>query len=194
MVTTAPHPAGTGAAGPVIPVAWIGRTSTTDMQDPVVSLSRQLRKSRERLPAGFAVIRHYWDVESGATDLDQRSRTGAWERYAAAGIPRDGGMADLRAAVQAGDAPFAAVICENIERAGRDTFDALRLEKELRAAGILILATDEPIDAQAPEAATILMRRMKQGMAEYFRYNIRAQAWEGLRQYVISGQIGRAHV
>jgi hypothetical protein len=41
----------------------------------------------------------------------------------------------------------------------------------LHAAGILIFATDEPIDAHAPEAAGILVRRMKQGIAEYFRYN-----------------------
>ena len=42
------------------------------------------------------------------------------------------------------------MICENIERAGRDMHDALRLEKELHAAGIVIFATDEPIDAHAP--------------------------------------------
>ena len=96
-------------------------------------------------------------------------------------------MADLRAAVKTGGAPFAGVICENIERAGRDMHDALRLEKELHAAGIVIFATDEPIDAHAPEATTILVRRMKQGMAEYFRYNVKAQLWEGLRQYTIGG-------
>ena len=96
-------------------------------------------------------------------------------------------MAELRAAVKSGNAPFAGVICENIERAGRDMHDALRLEKELHAAGIVIFATDEPIDAHAPEASTILVRRMKQGMAEYFRYNVKAQLWEGLRQYTIGG-------
>jgi hypothetical protein len=96
-------------------------------------------------------------------------------------------MAELRAAVKAGNAPFAGVICENIERAGRDMHDALRLEKELHAAGIVIFATDEPIDTAAPEASTILVRRMKQGMAEYFRYNVKAQLWEGLRQYTIGG-------
>jgi DNA invertase Pin-like site-specific DNA recombinase len=57
------------------------------------------------------------------------------------------------------------VICENIERAGRDMHDALRLEKELHAAGIVIFATDEPIDARAPKASTILVRRKKQGIA-----------------------------
>ena len=96
-------------------------------------------------------------------------------------------MADLRAEIKSGGAAFAGVICENIERACRDTYDALKLEKELHAAGLMIFATDEPIDAAAPEASTILVRRMKQGMAEYFRYNLKAQMWEGLKQYAISG-------
>jgi DNA invertase Pin-like site-specific DNA recombinase len=184
MGTTAPHPA---TAAVTVPVAFIGRTSTTTMQDPVESLSKQLRISRDRLPEGFVITRYYWDVESGGTDLDRRSRSDVWQQFTAAGIPRDGGMADLRAAVKSGNAPFATVICENIERSGRDTYDALRLEKELHAAGIFIIATDEPIDAHAPEAAVILVRRVKQGMAEYFRLNIKTQLWEGLRQYAISG-------
>jgi site-specific DNA recombinase len=82
---------------------------------------------------------------------------------------------------------FAAVICENVERSGRDMFDALRLERELRKAGIQVFATDEPIDTQAPEASTILVCRVKQGMAEYFRYNVKAPLWEGLKRYVAAG-------
>ena len=74
------------------------------MQDPVESLSKQLRLSRERLPEGFVITRYYWDVESGGTDLDQRSQTGTWQQFAAAGIPRDGGMAELRAEIEAGNA------------------------------------------------------------------------------------------
>ena len=96
-------------------------------------------------------------------------------------------MAQLRAAISGGQPPFAAVICENIERSGRDMFDALRLERELRRADIPLFATDEPIDAQAPDAAIMLVRRMKQGIAEYFRYNLKAQMWEGLKQYAIAG-------
>jgi site-specific DNA recombinase len=168
-------------------MAFIGRTSTATTQDPVQSLTRQVRRAEERLPEGFYIARYYWDVESGGTDLDLRSQSAAWQQYAGAGVPRDGGMAELRAAIASGQAPFAAVICENIERSGRDMYDALRLERELRRAGLPVFATDEPIDAQAPEAATILVRRVKQGMAEFYRYNLKAQMWEGLRQYVIAG-------
>ncbi len=183
MGTTAQTAAVTGT----VPMAFVGRTSTTTTQDPVQSLTRQVRRAEERLPEGFYIARYYWDVESGGTDLDLRSQGAAWRQFAAAGIPRDGGMADLRAAIASGDVPFAAVICENIERSGRDMYDALRLERELRAAGLPVFATDEPMDAQAPEAATILVRRMKQGMAEFFRYNLKAQMWEGLKQYTIAG-------
>ena len=172
--------------GPVA-VAFLGRTSTATAQDPVESLAKQLRLARERLPEGFCITRYYWDVESGGIDLDARSRTGIWQQFAAAGIPRDGGMADLRAAIAEGNPPFTAAICENIERAGRDMYDALRLEKELGTAGIPIFATDEPIDADASHGSTLLVRRTKQGVAEYFRYNLKTQMWEGLRQYVIGG-------
>jgi site-specific DNA recombinase len=182
---------GTTTAQPVViatvAMAFVGRTSTSTMQDPVQSLHKQMRRAEERLPEGFYIARWYWDIESGGTDRDERSRTDVWEKFAAAGIPRDGGMAQLRAAIGSGSPPFAAVICENIERSGRDMYDALRLERELRKAGLPVFATDEPIDVQAPEASTILVRRMKQGMAEYFRYNIKAQLWEGLKQYAIAG-------
>ena len=46
---------------------------------------------------------------------------------------------------------------------------------------------DEPIDVQGAEGSTILVRRMKQGVAEYFKYQLKAQMWEGLKQYVIGG-------
>jgi site-specific DNA recombinase len=179
-------PAWAAGAGPVA-LAFVGRTSTSTVQNPVESLNRQVRRAHERLPEGFYIARYYWDVESGGTDLDARSRFDVWQQFADAGIPRDGGMADLRAAAAADNPPFSAVICENIERSGRDTFDALKLEKELRARGMVVFATDEPIDVQAAEGSTILVRRMKQGVAEYFRYQLKAQMWEGLRQYVIGG-------
>ena len=194
MGTTAPQSRSWGTpawntatdAGPVA-LAFVGRTSTSTVQNPVESLNRQVRRAHERLPEGFYIARYYWDVESGGTDLDARSRFDVWQQFADAGIPRDGGMAELRAAVASDKPPFSAVICENIERSGRDTFDALKLEKELRARGMVVFATDEPIDVQAAEGSTILVRRMKQGVAEYFRYQLKAQMWEGLRQYVIGG-------
>jgi hypothetical protein len=72
--------------GPV-PVTLVGRTSTATMQDPVESISRQIRIAAGRLPEGFYIARYYWDMESGGIDLDLRSRTGAAQQYTAVGIP-----------------------------------------------------------------------------------------------------------
>jgi hypothetical protein len=52
--------------------------------------------------------------------------------------------ADLLTEATAPPPRFAAVVCEDIERSGRDMFNALRLEKELSRQGIPLFATDEP--------------------------------------------------
>ncbi|HEV3379986.1 MAG TPA: recombinase family protein [Trebonia sp.] len=165
---------------------FLGRTSTSTMQDPVESLLRQYRQAGERLPEGLYISRCYWDIESGGTELDARSQTSTWRKFTDAGIPRDGGMAEFRAAIAAGQRP-AAVICESTSRVSRDMLDSLTLERELKKAGVMILATSEPIDLQAPQSSTILMRRMHMAEAEYFRYNLKTSMWEGLRQYAIGG-------
>ena len=41
--------------------------------------------------------------------------------------------------------------------------------------------------AQAPQASTMLVRRMRMAESEYFRYNLKTNMWEGLKQYAISG-------
>src|SRR5690348_12398119 len=133
ILTTDPAP----AVMPV-PVAFLGRTSTLVMQDPVQSLNRQLREVQAKLPAGWFIAAHYWDIESGGMDLDARGY-GTAHQGLDVGIPRDGGMADLLAEAGGPEPRFAAVMCEDIERSGRDTFDALRLEKHLGGAGIPLL-------------------------------------------------------
>ncbi len=65
------------------------------MQDPRASLRRQLRSSRQWLPPGWFIAAYYWDVESGGLDLEARSQGDAYRAFTDAGIPRDGGMADL---------------------------------------------------------------------------------------------------
>jgi len=69
--------------------------------------------------------------------------------------------------------PAALAHCEDIERSARDTFNALRLEKELTGEGIPLFATDEPADIAGTSATTVLVRRVKQGVAEWFRLQIR---------------------
>jgi site-specific DNA recombinase len=130
---------------------------------------------------------YYWDVESGGIDLEDRSRGEDWRPFAAAGVPRDGGMAELLAEASAPAPRFAAVICEDIERSGRDTFNALKLEKQLGACGIPLFATDEPASIAGANATTVLIRRVKQGVAEWFRLQIKEKAWKGLQEHSLAG-------
>lgn len=64
-------------APPIMPVAWLGRTSTEDSQDPTISLPRQLRNSRDALPDGYIIVAHFYDVESGRKNLDERGSSRA---------------------------------------------------------------------------------------------------------------------
>ena len=183
------HGAGAGLAGPgePVPVAFVGRTSTLELQDPVASLRRQVRSSQAALPAGWFIAAWYWDVESGGLDLEARSQGEAYQKFAAAGIPRDGGMADLLAEAASPMPRFAAVICEDIERSGRDTFNALKLEKKLSRQGIPVFATDEPIVIDGVNATTVLVRRVKQGVAEWFRLQLKEKTWKGLVEHALDG-------
>jgi site-specific DNA recombinase len=107
-----------------VPVAILARTSTLYLQDPLASLQRQYRSCEEWPPPGWYVAAFYWDVESGAIDIEDRSRTASHEQFTAAGLPRDGGMAELLEEEAAAPEPRrAAVVCEDIERSGRDTFN-----------------------------------------------------------------------
>ena len=179
--------AGTGTPAEPVPVAVLARTSTLALQDPVASLNRQLRSCQAWLPAGWYIAGYYWDVESGGIDLEQRSQGHAWQAFAAAGIPRDGGMADLLTEAKAPVPRFAAVICEDIERSARDTFNALKLEKELSREGIPLFATDEPASIEGINATTVLVRRVKQGVAEWFRLQLKEKAWKGLQEHSLAG-------
>ena len=186
LVASAASPREAGPAEPV-PVAFLGRISTLEMQDPKASLSRQIRAARAWLPPGWFIAAWYWDVESGGLDLEQRSRGQAWRALAGAGLPRDGGMADLLTEAASPAPKFTAVICEDIERSGRDTFNALKLEKKLSRSGIPLFATDEPAVIEGANATTVLVRRMKQGVAEWFRIQLKEKTWKGLVEHALDG-------
>jgi DNA invertase Pin-like site-specific DNA recombinase len=170
-----------------VPVAFTGRTSTLVLQDPAASLRRQVRECQAKLPPGWYIAAYYWDIESGGLAIDQRGHGTAHEQFTGIGIPRDGGLADLLTEAASPMPRFAAVICEDIERSGRDTYYALQLEKQLTLAGIPLFATDEPIDVAGANATTVLVRRVKQGVAEWFRLQIKEKAWKGLREHSLAG-------
>jgi hypothetical protein len=79
-----------------VTVAWMGRTSTDDAQDPTLSLPRQLENSRGALPPGFVIVAKFYDVESGRNSVERRGTGNAHQQFDIP-LPRDRGIALLAA-------------------------------------------------------------------------------------------------
>ncbi len=172
-------------------VAWLGRVSTDDLQDPTLSLPRQLRKSKEALPAEAVVVAHFYDIESGRKDLEERGHSTAHEKFDIP-IPRDGGIQQLLDESRQTDRRFDAVICESIERVARRTYYGTKIEHDLEREGVALFAADEPIALNGKKAAGILMRRVKQSVAEWYVLEILEKSWDGLAEHIRQGwNIGR---
>src|SRR6266702_1947109 len=114
------------------------------MQDPTLSLPRQLDNSRKALPGGALIVAHFYDIESGRKNLEDRGLGTAHEQFQIP-IPPDGGIQDLLLEVQSPNRRFDVVICESIDRVARRTFYGTKIEHELEQAGVALLAADEPM-------------------------------------------------
>ncbi|WP_067818857.1 recombinase family protein [Actinomadura kijaniata] len=182
------------ATGIAMPVAWLGRTSTDDQQDPTLSLPRQLHNARDALPAQCTIVAHFYDVESGRMDLDARGRGKAHEAFDIS-IARDGGIQDLLAEAKRPDRRFVAVICESVERVARRTYFGTKIEYELEQAGVLLLAAHEPMpDFDRPRtgrarkcATPTLARRVKQAVAEWYVLNMLELSWDAFCEHTEQG-------
>ena len=178
-----------------MPVAWLGRTSTEDSQDPTISLPRQLRNSRDALPDGFIIVAHFYDVESGRKNLDERGSSRAHEQFDIP-VPRDGGIQDLLTEATRPDRRFVAVIAESIERVARRTYFGTKIEHELEQCGVALLAADEPLapGATSPRggwsrkrATPVLTRRVKQAIAEWYVLQMLELSWDGFCAHTEQG-------
>jgi site-specific DNA recombinase len=142
------QPAAAESAPVMVPVAFAGRVSDKDNQDPTLSIPRQLANCRAALPDSFVIVAHFYDVESGRMDIDLRGHGTAHEEFDIA-IPRDGGVADLLAEARRPDRRFVAVVCESVDRLARITYFGTKIEYELEQAGVALLAADEGITPEA---------------------------------------------
>ena len=174
----------------VVRLAFAGRTSTYDQQDPTLSLPRQLRSCQRVLPEDAVIVAHFYDVESGRMDLADRGRGHAHELFQIP-IPRDGGIQDLLEEAQRPDRRFDAVICESIDRISRRTYIATEIEHRLEQLGIKLLASDEPIhlntEGKQKTATQVLTRRMKQGVAEWYVTEMLEKSWDGFEVHAERG-------
>ena len=145
---------------------------------PVRVDARQITSAREWLPAGFYIAGYYWDIESGGLDLEERGHAGNYEPFVAKGIPRDGGLADLLTEARS-PAPGSPPWCAKTSSAAAGTPTTPSNWNANSAQGILLFATDEPLDMDGTDPATILLRRTKQNIAEYFRLQLKRSMWRG---------------
>jgi site-specific DNA recombinase len=163
-------------------VAFYGRVSTDDAQDPSLSIPRQLHKCNEALALiGECVGPTYWEVDSGRKELAERGR-GSFDWSSSVPVPRLGGLHELLAAAERGE--FEAVIVEEIERVSRLTFDGTRIERQLEMLDIPLLAADEPLDRNA---TAVLTRRVKQGVAEWYVRSLLEKSRQGMEESVRQG-------
>ena len=167
-------------------VAFLGRTSTDDQQDPRQSMLRQLGNCKASIPESWVIVAHFYDVESGRMELDQRGRGENYERYDIP-IARDGGVADLLDESTHKGRRFDVVICESVSRVARRTYEGLSIERELERVEVPLFASNEPITLTGSRAQRILQRRINQSVAEYEVLNTLEQSWGGLCTHVREG-------
>jgi DNA invertase Pin-like site-specific DNA recombinase len=167
-------------------VAFAGRTSTEDQQDPRQSLIRQLERSKSVLPAAWVIVAHFYDVESGRKELAQRGHGADVSKFDIP-IARDGGIDDLLAEAASPDRRFDVVICETVSRTARRMYENMTIERELERAGVPLFAWNEPIKIDGSRASQILQRRINQSVAEYEVLNTLETSWGGLCTHVREG-------
>jgi DNA invertase Pin-like site-specific DNA recombinase len=172
-------------------LAFLGRVSTVDQQDPTLSLPRQLRNAQAALPAQAEIVAYFYDVESGRKDPDQRGLGTAHQRFDIP-IPRDGGLNDLLAEASRPNRRFDAVICESIERVARRSYYGTKIEHDLERAGVPLLAADEPLAVNGKRATQVITRRIKQGLAEWYVLEVLEKSRDGMCEHTRQGwNIGR---
>ncbi len=163
--------------------AFYGRVSTEDAQDPSLSLPRQLSACEQAVrTAGGELVAFYWDIESGRKQLSERGKGADGDRFGIS-LQRDGGLPQLLHAAENGRS-FDAVIVESIDRLSRMTADATRIERDLERRDIGLFASDEPMTANA---TSILTRRVKQGVAEWYVRDLIEKSRRGMEESVRQG-------
>jgi site-specific DNA recombinase len=123
------------------------------------------------------IVAFFWDVESGRKQLEKRG-SGSHDLFDIA-IPRDGGLPELLAGAARKDRRFDTVICESIDRVARVTYYSTKIEHELERLGVRLFAADEGVQLNGRKSTTLLVRRNKQTIAEWYVNQMLELSWDG---------------
>jgi site-specific DNA recombinase len=170
----------------LVRAAFLGRVSTDDLQDPTLSIPRQVNSVRSALPADMNIVAYFYDVESGRTGLDLRGKGQAYKQFEIS-TPREGGVDDLLREAYQPNRRFDVVVCESIDRIARITYFGTKIEHELAQAGVVLLAADETLDVTRQRATDVLTRRVKQGISEWYVLDMLEKAWGGFEEHTAQG-------
>jgi len=130
-------------------------------------------------------------VESGRRELQLRGRSTTHERFDIP-VARDNGIQELLEEAKRPDRTFDAVICESIERIARRTSFGTKIEHDIERSGVALFAADESIVLNGKRATTILTRRLKQGVAEWYVLELLEKSWDGFCEHTRQGwNVGR---
>jgi hypothetical protein len=159
-----------------------GRTSGEELQDPTISIPRQLQNCRRALPPNAVIVAFFWDIESGRKEIDDRG-TGAHEKFEIA-VPRDGGLPELLAEAKRKDRRFDAVTARASTASPGSCTSGRRWSTSSTAWGVPLFAADEGVETTRRKSTKILVRRTKQMLGRV----VRAPA-----SRTLGGRLLRAH-
>jgi DNA invertase Pin-like site-specific DNA recombinase len=152
------------------------RCSNEELQDPNLSLDRQLRTCQAAVARwGGRIVAVYYEVETGASRYEQRGRGTRLAGFDIP-IPRAGGLHELVADATSGPRRFDRVVCESINRLARHSVVAFTLEDEFRAAGVGLHCADEPFEESF---GSIVLRHLNVGLARGFLFNLKRDSRRG---------------
>ena len=134
----------------------------------------------------------YWDVESGGIDLEARSQGTAYQAvHQRQASPATAAWPTCWPRPRSPAPRFAVdVVCEDVEHRAPATpwFPCKWKRRLLHEHGIPLFATDEHADIAGVNSAALLVRRVEQGVAEWYRLKLqREQPGKGCTEHNAAG-------
>lgn len=170
-------------SGSPLRVAFYGRVSTEDNQDPTLSLPRQLANCEQAVERmGGQIMVRYYDVESGAGRYEARGSVIALRGFEIP-IPRKGGLPELLEAARG--SRFDVVVCESISRIARAPAVTFRVEEELLEAGVRLWPIDEPWEESF---GSIVLRHVNVGLARGYLHELKVKSRQGIEAAARQGR------